>query len=126
MNILVNDQLRRLELIQEKQKIINELKGLGAVSTVSHVISKENHPDSSNFFPVNDDIFGWLSNDDIISGVSESTVPTPLLDSIFDNTSVVLPIKDSDSWIQSFFKDSFNVRAKIKSVEKARFKIFTP
>jgi hypothetical protein len=122
----VNNHLRQLESIQERQWIINELKKLEVASTVSLVNPRENHSDSSRFFQGSKDIFWWLEHAIVNSSISESAAPITLLDTVFDNSSVLLSIEDSDSWIPTFFKESFVIKAKIKTVEKAHFKIFTP
>ncbi len=126
MNIITNAQLRQLELIQEKQKIINELNDLETASSVPIVISTEAHQYTFNPYRNTQDINSWLENIFINPSLSEASMPILFFEASFNNISVSLSTENSDTWIKSFFKDNFYVKAKIKSVEKAQFRIFTP
>ena len=126
MKNFVNDQLRRFELIQEKQKIINELNELEVASAVSVVIPNERSLGYPYRIQINENVLSWLENVGINTGISESTTPVILLDTFFDDTSASLLTGDLDLWINSFFKERFTVRVKIKAIEKTHFKVFTP
>lgn len=126
MKLLVNDQLNQWRLIQEKQRIIKELKESKGVATIAQETPREYHVDPTIFFPVNEDMVSFLGNATIIASNTEAIVPFSSLGTFFDNISATLSTENPDTWVPSFFKDNIIITGKIEIIEKARFKIYIP
>jgi hypothetical protein len=123
---IINDQSRYIELLKERQKIIKELKQFEVASTISLNFSRENYPVSYEFSQVNEDIIAWLKGGIISSGVRESTTPIGSLYTGLVNTSVSFSTEELNQSIETFFRKSFNIKAKIYAIDRAHFKIFIP
>jgi hypothetical protein len=122
MKGIIHDQTKDLDLLQERQRIIKELNEIKVSSTVSLDSLRDNHQVTINYDQAIEEIYVW-SKSYRIFGLLEHGVS---LSKNFENASVLLSIEDSYQTIGPFFKSSFNIKAKIKAIERAHFKIFIP